>query len=286
MRILSILFFFITTSVSANGWMYDMEQAQKVALGTNKLILVDFWASWCGPCKKMDQESWSDPKVRGLMNNFVPLKIDIDRNRAVASIYGIRAIPYIFIMDANGVVIFQSKGYMNKGEVKEVLENYSLSTKYLQREALNYYRHQNYITSLRLAEKYLDFCLYLEEDTRKDFAMVAKSYLKSGEKSLDKKMKNYEMVKEKIELSEALASLYSGKYEKVERLVGKKDLADIDSNNHLLFAFLKRALSRQDNFIQEEKWAEVFTAKNNEAYQVRWQKFVNGPEINTAAVSQ
>lgn len=254
-----------------------MDQAQKVALGTNKLILVDFWASWCGPCKKMDQESWLDPEVKGLMGNYVPVKINIDNDRSVALKYGVRAIPYIFIMDANGVVIFQSKGYMNKEEVKDVLKKYSLSTKYLQREAQNYYQHQNYITSLRLAEKYLDFSLHLEEDLRKDFARMVQSYIKEGEKSLDKNQKNYSFIKEKIELKEAMAYLYSGNYRKVEKIIGQKDMKDIDVNNHLLFAFLKRALSRNDQSSEEEKWARHLSAASNEIYKVRWEKFIEGP---------
>jgi len=64
--------------------MSSLEEGKKTAIATNKLILVDFWATSCGPFRRMDSESWSKEEVSELMNNYVSVKLDIDQNRSLA----------------------------------------------------------------------------------------------------------------------------------------------------------------------------------------------------------
>lgn len=257
-----LLLFFITLmstgNTSAGNWLSDLEQAKKLALSTDKLILVDFWASWCGPCKRMDKESWSDPEIEQLMQAYVPVKIDIDIKKRDAMKYNVRSIPYVFIIDGNGEVVFKSLGYMDKEEVRAVLNKYALNTNFLRKEAITYYQHQNYVTSLRLAEKYLDFSLYLKEGIKMDFLDLAESYLQQSEKLLDKKQENYKFIKEKVKLLDLIAALYANDEKELQKVLKKTSLEKIYPNNRTLYAYINLCVNQKNEIPAGiEKWTNI-----------------------------
>ena len=67
--------------------------------GAGETVLIDFGATWCGPCRQMS------PVVDQLAHEGFPVrKIDIDQNRAAAQRYGVSGIP-CFIMLRNGQVV-------------------------------------------------------------------------------------------------------------------------------------------------------------------------------------
>ena len=84
MRKILILLFavMLATSASAQVNWSTMEKASQVDTKTNKkLFFVDFSTSWCGWCKKMDRETFSDPVVSAILNKYyIPVHFDAEGN--------------------------------------------------------------------------------------------------------------------------------------------------------------------------------------------------------------
>ncbi|MBS2006416.1 MAG: thioredoxin family protein [Cyanobacteria bacterium SZAS TMP-1] len=75
--------------------------AKARAKAENKLLLVDFTASWCGPCHKMDEETWtSQPVEKWLKENTIAIQVDVDRDRPTATALKIAAMPTVVLFNA------------------------------------------------------------------------------------------------------------------------------------------------------------------------------------------
>lgn len=97
--------------MTAANWFYDLEEAKRVAKKTNRKIFVDFMASWCGPCKKLDAEVLQTDGFKAYAKYFVFLKIDVDEQPNVAKAYSITAMPTQMILDADGGILDKTVGY-------------------------------------------------------------------------------------------------------------------------------------------------------------------------------
>jgi thiol:disulfide interchange protein len=93
---------------SAISWRVGIDAAIAESTKSGKPILLDFTASWCPPCQVMKHEVWPDAGVaRSVNDGYVPLLVDVDdpANAALASKYGIRSIPTVLVINANGDVL-------------------------------------------------------------------------------------------------------------------------------------------------------------------------------------
>ena len=87
-------------------------------LESNKVVLVDFWAEWCGPCKMLTPVI--DEIANECSDEFVIGKVNVDENSDIAAQYGIRSIPCLLFFK-EGKVEKQIVGAVDKSEISTVL---------------------------------------------------------------------------------------------------------------------------------------------------------------------
>lgn len=94
------------------AWTSSLDAAQKTAVQQKKIVLVDFMAEWCGPCKQMLATTYKDKTVVARAGKqFVPVLIDVDQQPRLAEKYNVEAIPTVIFLDGNGKVLHRSMGY-------------------------------------------------------------------------------------------------------------------------------------------------------------------------------
>ena len=76
----------------------------------DKPVVVDFWASWCGPCMKLGKVL---EEIASERNDIIIAKVDVDQNAEFAASFGIDAIPAVFLFK-NGVEVKRVVGFMDK----------------------------------------------------------------------------------------------------------------------------------------------------------------------------
>jgi len=93
-------------------WTKALEQAKT----DKKLVFIDIYATWCGPCKMLKKNTFTDDAVGKFFNeNFVNISIDGEKGVGpeLAEKYGIQGYPSLIVTDEKGTVILQTAGYVD-----------------------------------------------------------------------------------------------------------------------------------------------------------------------------
>ena len=92
-------------------------------LNSDKVILLDFWADWCGPCKKVS------PILKELAaqykDDIVIYKINVDNEKELASAFGIQSIPTLLFIPKTGKPQI-AQGALSKEQFVEQIDNFLL----------------------------------------------------------------------------------------------------------------------------------------------------------------
>lgn len=93
---------------------------EKEVLKSEKMVVVDFFATWCGPCQMLMPVL---EEIASETENYDIVEIDVDEAQELAMNYGIEAVPTMIIFK-NGMEIDRIGGYYPKEDLLEELERY------------------------------------------------------------------------------------------------------------------------------------------------------------------
>jgi len=107
--------------MAANVAVFTDANFETEVLKSDQPVLVDFWATWCGPCRQIA------PHVEALAGELAGRvkvgKMDVDANPRVPSQYQVLSIPTLLVFKG-GQVVEQMVGYANKDALKRVLDRH------------------------------------------------------------------------------------------------------------------------------------------------------------------
>jgi thioredoxin 1 len=103
--------------IEAN-WAKALQEAKK----QKKLIFLDAYTTWCGPCRMLKQNTFPDKAAGEFFNkNFINVALDMEKGDgpAVAATYRVNAYPTLIIADGDGNMVTYTKGYI---DAKQLIE--------------------------------------------------------------------------------------------------------------------------------------------------------------------
>ena len=95
----------------------------KKAKTENKLIFLDAYASWCGPCKMLQKNVFTQKTVGDYFNKrFINVKMDMEKGEgpALAQMYPLEAYPTLLFINGNGRLVKKAIGYMSADDLLDV----------------------------------------------------------------------------------------------------------------------------------------------------------------------
>lgn len=96
-------------------------QFEQEVMNSDELVMVDFWAEWCGPCRALGPKL---EEIAGEKSNVKVVKINIDQNKETAQKFGIRSIPTM-ILFKDGKDIETLMGNLSKEDIVAKIDAHS-----------------------------------------------------------------------------------------------------------------------------------------------------------------
>lgn len=88
-----------------------------------KKVFLYFHAEWCTFCAEMDKKTFKDPAVIASLNrNFIPIRVDSDREQAAASLFRVKGLPDSWFLAESGDVIGHRPGFIPADQLMKILD--------------------------------------------------------------------------------------------------------------------------------------------------------------------
>ena len=107
----------------------DLKTGLNRAAGEGKLIFLEFWASYCTPCKVMEEYTFTNPSViERMTNHYVPVKVNIQSFDGfdLKNQYKVTVLPTIIILDSKGRQVARYEETMSASKLNTILDKYNV----------------------------------------------------------------------------------------------------------------------------------------------------------------
>ncbi len=104
-------------------WITDLPAAKEMAKSQGKPMFIDFYADWCSWCRRMDDDTYADPRVAELAKKFICVKINTDEQPDAAQNYKIRGLPTTVFLTSEAKKIAIIPGYLPPEKFLKQMEN-------------------------------------------------------------------------------------------------------------------------------------------------------------------
>ncbi len=112
---------------SALDFVSNLDDAVEKARAENKPIFLGFGAVWCPVCREFEETTLLEDSIQAFSEEFVWVKIDIDRNASLARQWGVEATPTIFLLDPSGIPRHRIVGGISADRLVGVLREFLAS---------------------------------------------------------------------------------------------------------------------------------------------------------------
>jgi len=104
-------------------WYKDLDEAMAAAQQSNRPIMIDFWADWCGPCRIMDAEVYTDPAlIAAFREKMIGVRIHFDLQPKVVRQFNVPALPYLVFTDSHGTELLHHRGMLEAADITAVIQ--------------------------------------------------------------------------------------------------------------------------------------------------------------------
>ncbi len=107
------------------NWVYDEPTALETAVNEDKLVMLDFYATWCGACNELDHKTFSDQRVVDRLEGYVTVKIDFSAkvDKTLKEKYNVPGLPVVIFMDGQGNIYERIEKFVKPEKMLEIIDS-------------------------------------------------------------------------------------------------------------------------------------------------------------------
>ena len=106
------------------NWEYDEPTALANAKQEDKLVMLDFYATWCGACNELDHKTFSEQVVVDRLKDYITVKLDFstESDKVLTEKYKIRGLPVVLFLNSSGEVLERVEKFVNAENMLKIID--------------------------------------------------------------------------------------------------------------------------------------------------------------------